>query len=356
MFPSISSIEIQKPNVQTEHEPESDFYFNSEARWCQELAEVRSNWYNLSVAAMEIAAEVDPYEPSLPVGSVIPAVEAASWVRKGVDIRPRLRDSATGQFRLIDTGAQITATCRGPNDVVSNTVKLVAVNGSKINTYGVRNIVVKINRKAYEIEAVVCDIDQDILGMDFLSKFKLGLVWDDFDQSELYIYDKKAQIKERLQIVTVPSDMQSLSYLGPDRSKEAGLVNFSDRNQAIAFQVSCMKQLGSKPENKTMDEGLAMHEEKYVKLLKKYPQLLNPSFVKGEPAHGVYHKIEVSGTPCRSKRRPISTNPKKLSWEKSMGKDGGRWYNRKSQSWVKYRLDLQPPPGSKGRGRGQALF
>ena len=218
MFPSISSIEIQKPNVQIEHETESDFYLNSEARWCQ-LSEVRSNWYNLSVAAMQIAAEVDPFEPNLPVGSVIPAVEAASWIRKGADIRPRLKDSATGQFRLIDTGAQISATCKGPNDVIDNTIKLVAVNGSRINTYGVRKIKVKIHRKTYEIDAVVCDIGQDILGMDFLSKFKLGFVWDDFDQSELYIYDRKAQIKEKLQIVTVPSDTKRLSYLSPEPDK-----------------------------------------------------------------------------------------------------------------------------------------
>ena len=110
MFPSISSIEIQTPKIDFEPDSESDFHFN-QARWCQEVAEVRSNWYNLSVAAMQIAAEVDPFEKTLPVGSVIPAVDAASWAKKGVDIRPRLQDDETGQFRLIDTGAQITATC-----------------------------------------------------------------------------------------------------------------------------------------------------------------------------------------------------------------------------------------------------
>ena len=116
-----------------------------------------------------------------------------------MDIRPRLKDDSTGQFRLVDTGSQITVTCKGPNDVINNTIKLVAVNGSQINTYGVKNIKIKIGRKSYEIEAVVCDVAQDILGMDFLNKFKLGFEWDDFDQSELYIVDKKADIKKKLQ-------------------------------------------------------------------------------------------------------------------------------------------------------------
>ena len=80
--------------------------------------------------------------------------------------------------------------------------------GSKINTYGVRTIKVKIGRKAYEIEAVVCDISQDILGMDFISKFKLGFIWDDFDQSELYIYDffLKAKRRHRSKAPPFPSN------------------------------------------------------------------------------------------------------------------------------------------------------
>ena len=72
---------------------------------------------------------------------------------------------------------------------------------------------------------------------------------------------------------------------------------------------------------------MSMHEEKYVKLIKRFPQLLNPSFKKGEPAHGVWHKIE-TGThqPCKSKRRPIISNSAKAAagkaaWEQ-MAKDG----------------------------------
>ena len=71
----------------------------------------------------------------------------------------------------------------------------------------------------------MADTTDSILGMDFIGKFKLGFIWDDFDQSELYIYDKKAQIQKQLQIVTIPADTQRLSYISPDQSK--GLLNFA---------------------------------------------------------------------------------------------------------------------------------
>ena len=54
---------------------------------------------------------------------------------------------------------------------------------------------IKINRKEYSIPAMICDIKQDILGADFIKKYRLGLEWDDFDQTELFIVDKRANIK-----------------------------------------------------------------------------------------------------------------------------------------------------------------
>ena len=55
-----------------------------------------------------------------------------------------------------------------------------------------------------------------------------------------------------------------------------------------------------------IEESLKLHAEEYVKMLKSYPHLLNPDFVKGEPVHGVYHYINTADhPPCRSKRRPI---------------------------------------------------
>ena len=118
----------------------------------------------------------------LSVNEIVPTIEAVNMLTAGrVDLRPRLVDSSTGEARLLDSGAQISATRRRPEDKIDTSVNLVAVNGSKINTYGVRNLEIKIGRKQYSIPAVICDVRQDILGADFVNKYKLGLEWDDFD-------------------------------------------------------------------------------------------------------------------------------------------------------------------------------
>ena len=145
-------------------------------------------------AALSVAQEVNPFVPDMQVGVEVSACDAYHWTRRNVDIRPRLVDKATGLARLIDSGSQISVTAKRSEDKIDNSVKLVAVNGSRIDTFGVRDIEVKINRKSYKVSAVICDVDQDILGMDFLNIYKLNLEWNEVDQSELYIVDKKAQI------------------------------------------------------------------------------------------------------------------------------------------------------------------
>ena len=61
--------------------------------------------------------------------------------------------------------------------------------------------------------AIICEVKEDILGMDFINKFKLSMVWDDFDQTELLLVDKKAQIQQELQVVTVPTNLPRVHYL-----------------------------------------------------------------------------------------------------------------------------------------------
>ena len=125
------------------------------------------------MSAISIAEKVNPYLPDVPVDTVVRAIDALNWpVGGNCDIRPRLHDKSTGTSRLVDSGSQISVTKKGPNDKIDHTFKLVAVNGSKIETYGVKEVVVKIGRKSYKIPAVICDVQQDILGMDFLTKFR----------------------------------------------------------------------------------------------------------------------------------------------------------------------------------------
>ena len=133
------------------------------------------SWNKLVVSALEVASVIDPYQKDIPLGTVIRSVDALNWKPgQNQDIRPRLLDKSTGCNRLVDSGSQISVTRKGPDDKLDESLKLVAVNGSRINTYGVKDITVKINRKTYTIPAVVCDIQQDILGMDFITKYKLN--------------------------------------------------------------------------------------------------------------------------------------------------------------------------------------
>ena len=279
------------------------------------------------VSALELAAEVDPYQKDIPEGTVIRAVDALKW-RPGqnqCDIRPRLLDKSTGINRLVDTGSQISVTKKGPDDILDESIKLVAVNGTRIPTYGIKEVVIKINRKSYKIPAVVCDVQQDILGMDFIAKYRLNFEWDEFD--ELNIVDRKAQIRAPLQVVTVKSNTPRTSYLDAQSEGQSEVQGWRSSQtpdmtkpqvspEAVAFQVACMKQLDPSAEKSpkkklSVEEQLALHSQEYADLIRSYPQLLNPSFKKGEPDHGVYHRIETgSHPPCRTKRRPITSGSK----------------------------------------------
>ena len=286
---------------------------------------------------------------NLPIGSIIPSIEALHWSHKSdCDIRPRLVDKSTGEARLVDSGSMISVTKKEPDDKIDNSIRLIAVNGSRIDAYGVRNIEFKIGRKSYKMPAVICDVKQDILGQDFVDKFKMGFEWDDVDQSEYFIVDKRAKIKAKLQIVTVASDLPRVHYLEhPSESaspSSQGDINSGNSqvssspsgeaflprldNQSIEFQVSCMKRLAEEEDQQeSVENQLKQHDQEYVQLIKEFPQLLNQSFVKGEPAHGVYHKIETGDhPPCKAKRRPIINNSAraaagKKAWDQ-MIKDG----------------------------------
>ena len=156
-------MEINPSFVEFEPETESESLFKASVS--------RQSHFNEAVsAAIEVAAKIDPYN-FVPEGVVIPTLDAVNW-SGNVDIRPRLVEKS-GTERLIDSGAQISATVRLPSDKPDKRVSLVAVNGSKIETFGVREIKVKIGRKEYSIEAVVCNIKQDILES---GPFKLNLM------------------------------------------------------------------------------------------------------------------------------------------------------------------------------------
>ena len=137
MFPKLSAIEIQ-PDISFElqDELESESFVQAPVNLRQ------SQWDKLVVGAMSIAESVNPYEPDIPIGTVIPSIHAVKWTKGSgnCDIRPRLRDSSTGELRLLDSGSMITAAKRLPGDKVDNSVRLVAVNGSRIDIWKTKTV------------------------------------------------------------------------------------------------------------------------------------------------------------------------------------------------------------------------
>ena len=90
-----------------------------------------------STPPMETSAEIGSLRidteksdlKNLPPGVVIPTLDAVGWLgHPDADIRPRLTEKS-GESRLIDTGAQISATPKRPGDKEDFSIKLVAVNG-----------------------------------------------------------------------------------------------------------------------------------------------------------------------------------------------------------------------------------
>ena len=148
-------MQIQKIELHEDTETESDL-FKPAARQSHS-AGVRSNWNTKFMAAIEKAVLINPYKQDVPEGTLVPAVEAVNWSGTS-DIRPRLLDKSTGKFRLIDSGSMITAAIKLPDDKPDNSIRLIAVNGSEIQTYGVRELKIKIGRKEYKMPAVICDI------------------------------------------------------------------------------------------------------------------------------------------------------------------------------------------------------
>ena len=125
---------------------DNDIYLNSneEPELLGHYFKTSENQVEPEIASLSIDL-LETKETDLPVGVIVPSVDAVGWTPdRNVDIRPRLVDKSTGQARLIDSGAMISATRKRPEDKLDQSMSVVAVNGSRINTYGIREITVKI--------------------------------------------------------------------------------------------------------------------------------------------------------------------------------------------------------------------
>ena len=133
------------------------------------------------------------------VPDTLPGIQAVQWNgRLNADLRPHLWDPQLQKFLLVDSGSQITAIPPEPGDKASNSSFLRAVNGSRIKTFGYKDITIKIGRKAYDFRAIKADIANPVLGWDFMRHHRLELVWNDWGDN--CIYDKR--LKQLLPLLT----------------------------------------------------------------------------------------------------------------------------------------------------------
>ena len=127
-----------------------------------------------------------------------------AYIVDNIDIRPKMFDKAAGLWLLIDTGAAVCVwpKKRFPQAQVDTTVKLQALNKSRFQTYGTQDIVFKINNKAYTHSVLIVDVDQPILGFDFIWRYKISIIWN--RHGKLDLADMKSDVSAPLTVHKVP--------------------------------------------------------------------------------------------------------------------------------------------------------
>ena len=290
-------------------------------------------WERLVENALEPVANDNPYM-SIREGD-ISAIEAMnhSMGSFGLDVRPKILDKQSNSWILLDSGSAVSCIPKKKEDVMDQSLRLRAVNGNIIPTFGTEMLKIQVGRKSYEIEAVKIDIQQKILGWDWFRKYKLGLEWNEF--GDILLVDKKAGIKTTLEFVRIPAD--SIPRVSQVDSYQEPI--FHQNYESILFQTSCMKALDGglevnamsihpdqagpmcdniplkvDPDSNLEDEENMKALEKmsgpYADLVKKYPSILKTEFKK-VPTTDIYHRIETTGEPFKSRVRPLLANSEK---------------------------------------------
>ena len=305
----------------------------------------RDKWYqkySLSNGYCKDSEESEVTASRYQIGEEISSLEAVNDPDLDTDFRPRVYDNITKQWTLLDSGACISCTPKDPGDKIDPTFRLRAVNGHSIPTFGTKKIEIRIGRKQYSIEAIKTDINQQIIGWDFFSKYNLGLEWE---CGELFLTDKKAKIRSLLKFVKIDSNVikrvESVDYYEEPQFEHVD-------PQGVYFETECMKMVGETNAGETIaghvasmtidpdqpnpigediplgPEGdpeynivyeanaraLAKLSGPFADLVKKYPKILQANF-KTEPASDIYHRIETTGDPFKSKMRPLLASSEK---------------------------------------------
>ena len=210
-----------------------------------------------------------------------------------LDTRPRVFDVNSKSWYLVDSGAAVSVVPRRwyPRSTPDAGRALQAVNGTRIPTYGVKHVTLRLGHN-YSHTFVVSDVEEPVLGFGFLQDNHLDLRWLDNGQCQLY-HARKPAIPLKLG----PADPLNLGL---------ALVSFKDYSDARKIKDN----LNVKP---------APVPPKYQELLDKYPGIQEVTF-NDHPRHQVCHSIETGeNAPCMAKPRPILPgSPKAVKGEKTL--------------------------------------
>ena len=177
----------------------------------------------------------------------LPAFQAVHWEvgAMGVDLRPHIFDPVMKKWLLCDSGSQISAIPPEQGDKAIKGQFLKAVNGTKIQCYGTKEIFIKIGRKEYKFTFIKADVSTPVIGWDFFKAHRLDFRWNDW--GDITLYDAKAKISTILNYKSLPFE-ESLSIkrlrkteeVGPTRSR---VIPGAKPNRNLAQEVAAIKAL-----------------------------------------------------------------------------------------------------------------
>ena len=169
----------------------------------------------------------------------------------------RVVDSVTGQKWLVDGGATISiipadskARANGPTGA-----QLKAANGTPINTYGRCFHTLHIAKRKFHYEFIIADVQQHLLGSDFLADFYLAPNHRDGTLIDLETFD------------TLPATFA--------KDESSPILHVEANNR-------------------------------FYRLLDSFPTISTPSFTVKQPQHGVKHYIPTDGPPVQARARKLA--------------------------------------------------
>ena len=170
-------------------------------------------------------------------------------------------DRSTGNHFLVDTGADVSvfpAAVSEKNRPCKRT--LLAANKSPISTYGEKSLTLNLGlRRTFRWIFVIADVNQPILGADFLNNFAL------------LVDIKRCRLIDSTTSLSIPGFYSSTSMSSP------------------SFGIDASKS-------------------EYHTLLSQYPNLVKPRYGTNDVKHDVTHHIRTKGPPVKARPRRLAPN------------------------------------------------